>query len=235
MLLTTIFITLLLLPVGSAIRFIAFYIIPAVFFIALLFTFLRDKFGARAWLGAAFGLFLIYETFFTANLLFLHAPDYGVRRLDVYFDSVFGGARPTTLPRSSNPRLDEVIQKFSANFPANLPPAGIIYDENLDLSPSLWLFSRRQYYQGIPIMPAVLFDEKLSDKNLAMFQGYNLYFVKTGAGAPLRQAGHLPYADDIEKFLQSTAKTKPELIIKSGDGQTAFTVYKFSIAASPSR
>ena len=90
-------------------------------------------------------------------------PDYGVVKLDKYFDSVFNDNRPTSLPVHPNPYLNAVIQKYAEKYPTTLAPTGIIYDDNIALQSSLWLFSRRQYYR-IPVMTASNF-ENIIQKN----------------------------------------------------------------------
>lgn len=221
-------VTLLLILTGSAIRFSALYAVPAVMVIALFAAALGERAGWRWFFWVPLGAFLAYEVMFTLNRAFLDAPHYGAVRLDQYFDRELGPGRGPGVPRHPNPHLDRVIQTYALPRPATLPPTGIIYDENLSLSPILWLFSRRQYYHGIPVMPAGAFRKALEENGTDAFRGFQLYFVKAGPGAPLRQASSLPDADEVERLL-ATQHRKPDLAILAGDGEFAFKVYKFSM------
>ncbi len=233
--LATIFITLLFGVIGSAIRFVSLYVMPAAFFITFAFIYLYNQSVQHPMLDISknkklaltlAGLFLIYETFFTINLTFINPPDYGVVKLDKYLDSVLGNARAETIPVHPNPHLNKVIQKFAAGRTATLKPTGLIYDDNIAVPPMLWLFSRRQYYHGLPIMPASIFQEKLKT-DPSVFTGLELYFVKGEPASPLKLTGRTDSAQQVEKSLKS--KINPTVIIKTADGSIAFKVYKFSL------
>ncbi|OGF62290.1 hypothetical protein A2926_04345 [Candidatus Giovannonibacteria bacterium RIFCSPLOWO2_01_FULL_44_40] len=228
LLLFLLFQTLMFLPMGSAIRFISLYIISGVFAATLGFKWIWEKFGSKFAFPAVFLVF-VFELMLTLNLAFFNAPDYGVVQLDKYFDLVLGEGRSAATPTHPNQHLDKIIKQYAAYFPETLPPTGIIYDENIDSGAKLWLFSRRQFYRGIPIMPAADFEEKLKNGKGAMFEGYELYFVKAGPGAPLIPARPMPYAGEVENLLLDYGKTKPDFTAKSGDGEPAFNVYKFSL------
>ncbi len=235
MILAVLFTTLLLTIIGSAIRFVSLYIIPTIFFTTFVFIYLYDHYVQHSVLDinrnkkpalVLAGLFLAYETFFTINLTFINPPDYGVVKLDKYFDSVFGGGRSEAAPSHPNPYLNKVIQKYALQTPIKLTqPTGIIYDDNIALSPSLWLFSRRQYYQGIPIMSASIFEEKIKNNPTAFF-GLELYFVKAEPASPLKLTGRIDSAQQVENSLKS--KINPTTIKTSND-VIAFKVYKFSL------
>ena len=173
------------------------------------------------------GLIFSYELYFTVDLVFLNPPDYGVVKLDKYLDSVFGNARAETIPVHPNPHLNKVIQKFAADRPATLKPTGIIYDDNIAVPAMLWLFSRRQYYHGLPIMPAGVFQEKLKT-DPSVFNGFDLYFVKGEPAAPLKPSGMTNYAKQVEQSLIQS-KLNPTSTIKTTYDSIAFKVYKFSL------
>ena len=226
-LLAFLFITLLLVFTGSAIRFVALYIIPFTLFSLTLFIFLWDKKPIIAL--TIFAIFMAHELFFTAERIFINPPDYGVVKLDQYFDAIFKNGRPSSEPNHPNPVLDQTIKKYSVLHSITLEPTGLIYDDNLALGPMLWLFSRRQYYHGIPIMPASNFDQIVQHENPAIFNGFTLYFVKAGPGAPLKPTTPTSYANQVEKLLAKNNKI-PDLIIKAvASDAAAFSVYKFSI------
>lgn len=219
-------VTLLLIATGSAPRFTALYIIPLIPIAASALFILFKRFPKPQLLAAMLGVVIAIETVFMIRHEFKNASDYGVAKLDRYFDGVFGEARPANTPRHPNPNLDTIIQAHAKNITATLPPTGIIYDDNLAVSPMLWLFSRRQYYHGIPIMPASVFLEAQKSGNTAMFQNVALYFVKAGDGAPLKHA-RVAAAEEIEHAL-IVANAQPAFTATDSDGARAFTVYKFT-------
>ena len=196
-LLLAIFITFILMMVGSAFRFLAFYVIPGVLLISstpfILAKYISGNissnisgniFGKKGMIvvAALFAVFLGYESFYMVrSLRVVYASDFGVVKLDKYLDGIFGADRPPTLPRHPNIHLDKVIESFAAEIPDDLPPTGIIYDENISTAASLWLFSRRQYYHGIPIMTASNFQEITKSEGLAVFDGFTLSSEKPEA------------------------------------------------------
>lgn len=226
MILIAIFITALLIGTGSAIRFVSLYIIPLTFFAAISIVVLIDK---HKKIGLIFlSLFMAYELFFTVNLVFLNPPDYGVVKLDDYFDQVLDNKRGPDLPSHPNPHLNRVIQTYGARQPATSTSVGIIYDDNIATGPMLWLFSRRQYYHARPIMPASVFEEKIKTKNIADFKSFELYFVKGESASPLNPIRKIGSAEYIENFLWRQGLS-PTTIIKTSAKAPAFKVYRFSL------
>ncbi len=224
MILLALFTTLILIPIGSAIRFVSLYIIPTSIFAAVAIWAIWEK---RKVLGLVLaGLLFSYELYFTVNLAFLNPPDYGVVKLDKYLDSVLGNGRSEITPTHPNPHLNKIIQEFAINEPVKLKPTGLIYDNNIAVAPMLWLFSRRQYYHGLPIMPASVFQEKLKT-DPSVFNGLELYFVKGEPASPLKLSGLTDSAQQVEESLKS--KINPTIVIKTSNNDTAFKVYKFSL------
>lgn len=225
-LLSFIFIVLLLFKVGSAFRFISLLIIPTIFFITTLILFLWQKPYKFLSVGIILLSITIGELY---NYAFLK-PDYGVVKLDKYFDSIFDGNRPESLPTHPNPYLNTVIQKYAEKYPATLGPTGIIYDDNIALQSSLWLFSRRQYYHGIPVMLASNFENIIEKNEISTFKSFTLYFVKAEEAAPLKPTTPTEYAKNVELFLQKNNQ-KPAIVITGYGANSipAFKVYKFSL------
>ena len=228
--------TLMLVFVGSAIRFTALFAVPGAMAIAMLvFIFLElYRQMPRQWIKISgivlFATFFLYESYFAISTArFIYAADFGVLALDRYFDEQFSDARPPGLPQHPNPHLDAVIQKYAKNIPNTLPPAGIIYDENTGLAHSLWLFSRRQFYHGIPIMPASEFEMILQKNGFAAFSGFTLYVVRADQGAPLTHGARTRSAEHIEQLLREKLRLSPDRTITDDQGAAAFRVYKFSI------
>ena len=221
-----VFIILLLVQTGSAIRFISLLVIPATFFITALILFLWQKPYKFLTVGIILLSITIGELY---NYAFLK-PDYGVVKLDKYFDSVFDGNRPESLPSHPNPYLNSVIKKYAEKYPASLSPTGIIYDDNIALQSSLWLFARRQYYHGVPVMTASNFENIIQKNGVSAFKDFTLYFVKAEEAAPLKPTMPTEYAKNVELLLQKNNQ-KPVIVI-TGFGANnipAFKVYKFSL------
>ncbi len=220
-------ITLLLVATGSAPRFTALYIIPLIPLATLAILICAERFPKPALIVAAFGIIIASETAFTIKTGFTDTPNYGIAQLDRYLDGVFGNARPANIPRHPNPTLNSVIQTYTRVLPATLPPSGIIYDDNLSVGPMLWLFARRQYYHGTPIMPASAFLEAKKQGGTAMFKNVILYFVKAGDAAPLKHV-HNPSADDLQTLIQNAGKKDADVTVRDDSGTVAFKVYAFT-------
>ncbi len=231
-LLLALFITLLLLAIGSAIRFTALYAIPIILFIALALPVFRERLknkGLKITLIAAAAFLLFSEGALTFDRLFRNALDYGVSALDKYFNEEIGDARGPGLPKHPNQHLNLVIQKYGSKHPATLPPPGLIYDDDIGTGPLLWVFARRQYYHGIPIMPASAFLDAVAAKGNAAFSGFNLYAVIAGPGAPLKSDQATEYGEEVERMINEKGKIVPDLEISDADGNLAFTIYRILI------
>lgn len=229
-------ISAMLLAIGSAMRFVALYAIPGAMAIAMLAFIISavHQNASRRWVRisgiALFSLFFLYESYFAINAVrVVYAADFGVMKLDRYFEEQFHDSRPPGLPQHPNPHLDAVIRTHARDIPNTLPPVGIIYDENTELAHSLWLFGRRQFYHGIPIMPAREFETTIQREGFAMFSGFTLYFVRADEGAPLSHGARLASAEHIEQLLKEKLRVFPDRTIVDDQGVSAFRVYKFSI------
>ena len=225
-----IFITLLLVFTGSAIRFSSLYAIPLIFMAILVFMFLYSRYPQKSLLIlSVFMLFTSYEFYFTYQTTFARAPDYGVVKLDQYFDSELGEARLADLPENQNPNLDKIIKTYAAPRPATLQPTGIIYDENIATTPRLWVFGHRRYYHGIPMLASSQFDQMLLDGRTESLKNFNLYFVQAGTAAPRTLLGEIKYSEKLNEFLKTLGLKNPPRVITDADSQPAFWVYNFSL------
>ncbi|MEK9175214.1 MAG: glycosyltransferase family 39 protein [Patescibacteria group bacterium] len=230
-----VFITFLLVFIGSAIRFVVFYSIPITMITVVLFMMARifvDKYK-QTWIKHTFVIvfagFLAYEGMFTISAMrSVYASDFGVMAIDGYFDSTFKNERPSGLLQHENPHLNKIIQKYASGYPNTLAPSGIIYDDNIELPHRLWLISRREFYHGIPIMPASEFLGIIQKEGAGQFAGFTLFFVKADIGAPVRITNQLPQAGQIEALLKNNLKLSPDAIFNDDSGNPAFRVYKFS-------
>lgn len=222
------FITLFLVFAGSAIRFSALYAIPAVFLIAAATLALRERFSKKNVVLILFFVLVISEGWFTARTLFADPPDYGVVKLDRYLDLVFDNARSDAVPTDANSHLEAVIQANAQKFPALGSRMGVVYDDNLAISPSLWLFSRRKYYHALPMVKLSDLEKALESRDLTPFKNMEWRLVIAGPDVPL-QNHPIPYSDKLAAFLEALARQNPPLAIRDGSGQTSFFVYRFSV------
>ncbi len=227
-LLNIIFITLMLTAVGSAFRFLTFYAVPAVMLITILVDRFAGIFNKEILFKIAIAVFFAYELFFGSDIL-LAFPDFGIVTLDRYFDSEFGNTRSLAMPVSSNPHLDNVIRSHASRIPVGDEPFLIIYDENISLSPRLWLFTRRNYYGGIPAFTVNQFRKFLNERGTEGFSGYDLYFVKASGQTYLNPLYSNLSAQEFEDFLKNELTLTPVKSIYGYDNLLMFSVYKFSL------
>lgn len=227
-LLNIIFITLMLTAVGSAFRFISLYAVPAIMLIAFFIDELISRFNGEIILRILIAGFFVYELSFGFSILWTF-PDFGIVTLDKYFDAEFVGRRSLAIPVSSNPHLDKIIENNIAGLPAMDKQILIIHDTNIALSPRLWLFTRRNYYQGIPVLSVDQFKNFLKIGGTEQFNNYLIYFVKAGKNTQLNPAFYTPSGEEFEYFLLSQFNLNPDKIIYGYNNLPMFTVYKFNL------
>ncbi|MDO8482281.1 MAG: glycosyltransferase family 39 protein, partial [bacterium] len=225
MVLNLIFILVLLTKIGSAVRFISFLIIPAIFFITLGILWVGKYFKKPALAVVLAVLFLGHESYFTTNMVFTNRADYGIVKLDNYFDSTFGNARPAGLLQHPNPNLNKVIKDYAENRPATLPQVGIVYDDQISTPARLWLFSRRQYYHGLPVMPASAFLDTIKTSGGQSLKGFEIYFVKAGPATTISEIKNPEYLKSLNDFF-AKLPAQSKFTIKNSTGVTAFEVSK---------
>ncbi len=224
-----VFLTVMLVPMGSAYRFIALYAPVAVFFVvaAILLFYERPIFRyATVFVGIAL---LIYEAVFMIDGIFITFPDRGIVKLDQYFDAQFGEKRSAALPVSPNPNLNVVIAKYASALTRSATSTMIVYDDNLSLSPKLWLFARRQYYHGITAMDATNFKKMLQSRGLAYFKNYEVYFARATQYTALSPYQVSTDAAEFQKFLDQELNLQPEKVIYGYLNLPMFEVYKFTL------
>ena len=223
-----IFITLMLIKVGSAFRFIVLYAVPAIMLIAVLFDYLRTRFNQEIISKVLIAIFLIYESYFASNIFFTF-PDFGIAQLDKYLNSELGDQRSLAIPASPNPHLNQIIKDNALWFTPMGKSILIIYDENIGLSPRLWLITRRNYYHGIPALTVNQFKNLIKDDSNSRFHGYNIYFVKASDKTYLNPLYFNPAAQEFEAFLRQQLSLSPDKMIYGYNNLLMFTAYKFSL------
>ena len=224
--LTLIFVTLTLIPTGSAFRFITLYLFPFLFLTALAFLVLRKKLAPQLF-KILFVIFILYELYFSIDGIFLTFPDFGVAKLDAYLEESIGGQRSLRLPQSPNPHLNDIIKRYGRRRPAADESLVIVYDENIALSSKLWLFTRRLYYQGILAVTAGQFKTLLQNQGLEAFDRSRVYFVKATENTSLNPKVAIKDAEELENFLMREFNLRLEKVISNRDGLPMFLIYKF--------
>ncbi|OGY64279.1 MAG: hypothetical protein A3I89_01150 [Candidatus Harrisonbacteria bacterium RIFCSPLOWO2_02_FULL_41_11] len=226
--LTFLFITLILIPVGSAFRFIALYLFPFMFFSVTAILFLSGKFPKKIFFPAL-AVFLAYELYFSIGGIFLEFPNFGVARLDRYLEAEIDGKRPLRLPESPNPHLDAVIKKYGRPLPTVDESLVIVYDENIALSSKLWLFTRRLYYRGILTVTAGQFKTLLQNQGMEAFNNSRIYFVKATENTSLNPNFTTKDAEELEYFLRTQLNLNPAEKIYGYNNLLMFTIYEFKL------
>ena len=227
-LLNIIFITLMLVAVGSGFRFIVLYSAPAIMLITFLADYLLSRFSRKDFLLISVAVFAVYELWFASDI-FRTFPDFGVVKLDNYLNAELGDKRSLSIPSSSNPHLNKIIKSWALKIPAGDKSQIIVYDGNVGLSPRLWLFARRNYYLGIPTFNVDQFKNFLQKGGAEEFRGYDIYFVRAHKGTILNPLFQNASAEELEAFLIRQLNLSPLKLIKGYNGSLMFTVYKFKL------
>lgn len=226
--LMAVFTTLVLVATGAAQRFIALYLVSFVGLIVIFAVFIFNKFLNEWWVEAAVAIFLIYELSFAVYGIFFIYPDFGVKKLDAFFDTAFQGKASPNVPESPNPHLDAVIKKYLLRLLPDKKSSIIIYDENLSLPTRLWLFTRRTFYHGVTSMSVRLFNNFTRSRGVDAVNGYDLYFVRATDNTTLNPYFSTADANDFEKFLSSELGLMPTEVITGYSDVEMFRVYKFN-------
>ena len=218
----------MLIPLGSAFRFIALYSPFLVIFVIVLLNFIKNKYGfAVASLVVA--ALVIYEIIFSIYGIFITFPDRGIVKLDQYLDQEIGTKASSAIPLTPNLNLNAVITKYSSVLAQSTTSLMIIYDENISLSPKLWLFARRLFYHGLTTVTATNFKSMLQIKGLEYFNSYQIYFVRATKYTTLAPTLISNDASNLENFLNQDLKLTPTKIIYGYLNLPMFIVYKFSL------
>src|SRR3989344_2552524 len=98
----------------------------------------------------------------------------------------------------------------------------------MTLASRLWLFERRAYYHGIPVISSDRFRVMLRDISPDYFNGYRIYFVRATQYADLNPLVSTPEAANLEQFLQEGLGKKPAVTIMNREGQPTMQVYTFT-------
>ena len=210
-----IFITLALVSVGTAFRFIALYAPFAAFCIVVFAIFIKRFMRNHILWGGLVALFVVGELWFSIQGIFVEFPHLGVVDLDRYLSTTLGSSQSfsSAIP-VDNLHLNAIIQKNAAKLPEAIVKKMIVYDENIIISPRLWLFARRHYYHGIPAIPVREFKNIIRVRGTESLHGYEVYFVKaTEKTAIINTLGITSDAQDLEGFLKNEFNLNPAALI----------------------
>ncbi|MBI3046105.1 MAG: glycosyltransferase family 39 protein [Candidatus Harrisonbacteria bacterium] len=225
------FLTLLLVKIGSAHRFLTLYgpafAVFVGFLSAALWSFKKSKWSYA--LKALMIGFFAWEIIHSINTNFIRYPDYGMAKLDRYFEEEFAGKESAVIPESDNSHLNDLTYKFALRKSKNADRElrMIVYNDNVALPTLEWIFYRRFFYHSTPALYLENFYKALnSGQDYGKFQ---FYFVQSTENTILN-----PFKKDktialkFESYLLSKG-LQPEKIIYGKNGLPMFRVYKFTI------
>ena len=224
------FVTLLLVKIGSAQRFLSLYVpgiaVGAGLLVSWLWTCGRNvyaKYGFRLCAGALLAVELVAGI----NKNLIAYPDYGVAGLDNYFQQELQGKESAAIPQSNNPHLNKVIADFAGKRPAGpRVPFVIVYNDDIALPTLEWVFYRRFFYHAMPAMFVENFRKTLADNGPDYFKGFTVYFVQSTEHT-LRNPFKLEKTAGAEmEGMLVRAGIRTDRVI-SGSGVPMFNVYKF--------
>lgn len=219
-------ITVMLTRIGVAFRFLALFLPSFIFFTTLVFQAARDYLKNGLVLKVLVAVFILYEGYFMYEGIYRTFPDFGVAKLDRYFNVALGDRRSLVIPKSPNPHLDKIIWKNFSRQSAGNKPVLIVYDENIDLSARIWLFARRMYYHGIPSVSTGHFKSLIREQGINAFHGYTVYFVKSDPRGLINPYFKTPDADQFEAFLKKELSLTADMTIFGYQQTPMMYVYK---------
>lgn len=187
-----IFATLLLFKIGSAHRFLALYGPVFVIFSSVALNWLWEiRSGLKINYPFKFlvGAFLIWEFFYSVNRNFIQVPDYGVAKLDHFLEEEFRSKESAAIPEADNKHLTNLILKFvekrSLKSPRDL--FLIVYNDNVELPTLDWIFYRRFFYHGIPVLFVENFNKVILAQGEDYFKNFTIYFIQSTENTLLNQ------------------------------------------------
>ena len=239
LLLYFIFVTLLFTKIGSAHRFLALAGPVFVIFSAVALHWLwtaRPGLKINYFFKFLAGIFLLWEIFYSINRNIIQVPDFGIAKLDHYFEEEFSGKESGVIPESDNPHLNDIIKKFTDNKKEVLQQAQdklmlamIVYNDNVELPILDWIFYRRFFYHNLPVLFVENFNKAVSVQGEDYFKNFTIYFVQSTENTLLNQFKKEKIAGlEFENRLQKMG-WQPAKIIYGHRNLPMFRVYKFTI------
>lgn len=245
LLLCLVFSIIFLIFSGTAERFV----VPSVVFFVLPIALLYDWLSARIkwrylfFLKSSAALIVLYLLFFVVNthLLFFTSPitfgfisgsarstNLGVSQLDAFLDTLIEREQiPSGFDTYFQLKLkDRKLKKFIPPSLSVTPAKLIVFDDNINWFSRVWLFERRAFYGGLPILSFTDYLSKFTDTNGSQLS--DVYFVMaTGDGAIKAENSRNDNAAKMKKFFIDQ-EVNPELIHRR-DGRIAFEIYHWQV------
>lgn len=226
-----VFAILLLTKIGSANRFLSLLGPLFALFTAIILEKMLAGFSWKNPLALTAAAFLIFEIGYSINKNIITMADYGIAKLDHYFEEEFRGKESAVIPESDNQHLNEIIYKFAKRKSENSPRAFnlIIYNDNLVLPTIEWIFFRRFFYHNIPTLFIENFSKALKVQGQDYFKPFTIYFAQS-ADIALLNPNKLTktIGAEFEKLLQDKGISISR-IIYGHDNLPMFRIYKFSL------
>ncbi|HEY4499597.1 MAG TPA: glycosyltransferase family 39 protein [Candidatus Paceibacterota bacterium] len=219
--------TMLLVVIGSAQRFLALYGPGMV----IIFGFVSAYLWERKNLKIIVIAWLIAESAFLTNKIFIAYPDFGVAALDHYFEEEFHGIESGVTPEANHPHLNAMVQKFSDKKMPQRPRAliMIVYNDNIALPTLEWVFYRRFFYQSIPTMFIENFQRTVATQGIDYLKPFTIYFVQSTENT-LRNQFKIDktIGQEFEQWLRQRGFV-PVKEIYGQENKLMFTIYKFTL------
>lgn len=154
---------------------------------------------------------------------------WGFNELDEYLSQELGSKAPEIGITFEFPfakkLLTEAAEK-AQNEKLETIPAGIVYNDNINLSAQLWVFLRRIVYDGWPTLSAESFRNNGGQEFFIKSGIKKIYFINaTENTLQDRTRPPTPDGDIMESQLRAMGAKPKE--IKNPQGQVAFRVYEF--------
>ncbi|MDD5430705.1 MAG: glycosyltransferase family 39 protein [Candidatus Pacebacteria bacterium] len=222
--------TLMLIAIGSATRFVALYAPAFAILIAagavLIWEISKNRYVKFILLILPAG-FLVQQAYFTYEKNFTEFPDFGIAKLDNFLQKEFKGIASGAIPQTDNKHLNDVINKFSKKDADSAKRLfAVVYNDNIALPTLEWIFYRRFFYHAVPTMYVENFIRSLKEQD---FNNFDIYFVQSTENTLLnpfkieKTAGF-----QFEENLKNSGKMPVE-IIRGDEDREMFRVYKFSL------
>ena len=224
--------TLFLIKIGSATRFLILYspvfIISSALFIRFLWEF--DQKRESILLKAVAVILVVSGLFFSIreNLVRNDRNNFGIAGLDNFLVKEIDDINSAFLPRTDNDHLNSIIEKtISNNINTGIQQAVlIVYNDNIAITTLQWIVYRRFFYHALPFYYVENFIDTIN-KNPQELKGVLVYFIQSTQNTLLN-----PFkkdkivGDTFEKNLIQQGSV-PVKIVYGNNNLEMFKIYKF--------
>lgn len=229
-----VFLTLLLLKIGSASRFLVIYspviVIFSALFIRFLWQFGRENFSILFKSIAV--IFMVSSLSFSINENLLHGDinNFGIASLDNFLVKEIDSINSAFVPQTDNEHLNKFIERAVANN-GNIgiqQPLMIVYNDNISITTLQWIVYRRFFYHALPFYYVENFIDAIN-KTPQEFKGALVYFIQSTQNTLLNPfKKDKTVGDDLENNLIGQGAVPIE-IIYGNNSLEMFKIYKFTL------